>query len=202
MGCNPSTGSENRAICIRPASEDFKTSYLTPPHILKKPTRQLSSAAARKHREERDQNTNSSAIRYSSPPVVVNDFWGTMPLSFLIDRLYLFHEEIDKQNGNYSEIIDFIRSALNDLANNFEHSSYKVLKKNNTKFRQFIGKYTQGIFVVKCLGYREKDDCFELDKNMTEVNIKYKIKELEHAIGKVELKTGKIINTNINKAGK
>ncbi|OMJ80924.1 hypothetical protein SteCoe_18735 [Stentor coeruleus] len=200
MGCSPSTDSKNNAICIRPVSEELKTNYLTPPHILKKPTRQLSSANARKHREERDQSTNSSAIRYSSPPIAINDFWGTMPLSFLIDRLYLFHEEIDKQNGSYSEVIDFIRLALNDLANNFEHSSYKVLKKNNAKFRQFIGKYTQGIFVVKCFGYREKDDCFELDKNITEVNVKYKIKELEHAVSKIELKTGKIIN--INKAGK
>lgn len=201
MGCNPSTDSKNRAISVRPASEEFKTSLLTPPHILKKPTRQLSSNA-RKQRDERDQSTNSSAIRYSSPPVIINDFWGTMPLSFLVDRLYLFHEEIDKQNGSYSEIIDFIRLALNDLANDFERSSYKVLKKNNTKFRHLIGKYNQGIFVVKCLGYREKDDCFELDKNMTDVNVKYKIKELEHAIGRVEMKTGKIINTNINKAGK
>lgn len=194
MGCNPSTVSESKQISIVPANEDFKINQISPQLILKKSTRQLSHIT-RNRRIERDLSTKSSGHRLSSPPLHVNDFWGTMPFAVLVDRLYLFYEEIDKQNGNYPEAISFIRTLLSDLGNDFEHSNYKVLKKGSTKFKNLIGKYSQGVLLMKCLGYREKDDCLELDKNIAEANTKYKIKEFEHAISKVESKTGKIIYT-------
>ena len=120
-------------------------------------SREPSIVASRKHKE-RVLSARLTGKRCASPPSSHDDFWGTMPITVIIDRLFKLNEEINKTKCNYLETVEYIRSILNDLSNNFEKSSFKIIKKHNPTFKNLIGKYIQGIPFMKTLGFRDQED--------------------------------------------
>lgn len=147
--------------------------------------------------EKRAHTARKSGKRFSSPPLALTDFWGTIPFSVILDRLHQFAEEIIKLNEDFNEIVEYIRNVLNEIASDFENSALRLIKKNNKGFKQYIGKFSQGVNVLKTLGFREKDDCVEIDDNLTAVHYKNKIKEFDHAVGIVISSKFKEVTKNV-----
>jgi hypothetical protein len=124
--------------------------------------------------------------RSSLSPSELSDFWGTMPLSVVIDRFKLFHEEIHKSNGNVSESIEYIQTILNDLNENFIKSKYRVIKKTDSKFKNLIGKYNYGVQFFRYVGFKELEGCVRVHDNLDISNLKNIIKGFEAAVKRVE----------------
>ena len=114
-----------------------------------------------------------------------------MPLSLLIDRFNNYHYEVSRSKENFQESIEYIQNILLDLINNFETSQFRTIKKNNSKFKQMVGRYTHGINFFKALGFREKEDIMQVDEKLSVVNLKNRVKDLEMASKREDLKSVK-----------
>ena len=185
MGCSPSKSEPNIRSPISVVGQPTESAPLTEypsyhrPSSRKKTRKQFTRSA-------RGQTLNPNSRRYSVSPVEVNDFWGTMPLSVIIDRLNSYYEEMNRSKGNVHESISFIQEILFDLSQNFESSQYRTLKKSNSKFKQLIGNYGQGVLFLKTLGFREKGEVLRIDDALTINNMKHKVKEFEFALKKIK----------------
>ena len=124
--------------------------------------------------------------KLSLSPAELTDFWGTMPLSVVIDRFKLFYEEITKGNGNVYESIEYIQTILIDLSENFILSKFRVIKKTDSKFKNLVGKYPCGVQFFRYVGFKELDACVKVHDNLNESNMKNIIKAFEVAIKRVE----------------
>lgn len=124
--------------------------------------------------------------RYSLSPAELTDFWGTMPLSVVIDRFKLFYEEITKGNGNVYESTEYIQTILNDLSENFIQSKFRVIKKTDSKFKNLVGKYPCGVQFFRYVGFKELDGCVKVHDNLNESNMKNIIKAFDVAVKRVE----------------
>ena len=125
---------------------------------------------------------------HASEAPSLNEMLGTMPISIIIDQLCRFHNEIEKSNGNYLEIIEYIRIILNDLSNSLADSTYRIIKKNNSQFKNLIGRYLRGVPFLATLGFKDKEDRIEIENCLYSQNAKHKIKEFEHAVKRVAFK--------------
>ena len=124
--------------------------------------------------------------RKSLSPVYQLDFWGTMPLSVLIDRLNTFHEEIQKAGGNFQDSFEYIQELLIEIGKDFDNTQVRFVKKSDKKFKALVGKFSVGIQVMKILGFREMQDCIKVDEDLSEDNWKAKIKEFGLAGKKIQ----------------
>lgn len=193
MGCNPSKSEQNLRSPISPVMQPTDSAPIMDYPSYHRPS---SRKITRKQfsRSARGQTLNPNSRRYSVSPVEVNDFWGTMPLSVIIDRLNSYSEEVNRSKGNFQESIGFIQQILSDLSQNFESSQYRTLKKSNSKFKQLIGNYTQGVLFIKTLGFREKGETLKIDDALAITNMKHKVKEFEFALKKIKGNVSKCFN--------
>lgn len=183
MGCNPSKSERNLispvSVLIQPTESAPISDY---PSYHRPSSRK--NTKKKVSRVGRGLTMNPNPRRYSVSPVEVNDFWGTMPLSVIIERFNLYKEEVERSGGNFEECIEYIQNILNDLSENFETSVNRSLKKSNSKFKQFIGKYTKGVLFIKSLGFRENGEFLKIDDGLTKVNMKHKVREFEISLKK------------------
>lgn len=198
MGCNPAKLDNGPISPIQPTISPILPS-LSPSESLQKheypcylpPPSTRTNTITRSGRGRRSNTTKPSSKRFSVSPVERNDFWGTMPLSLLIDRFNNYHYEVSRSKENFQESIEYIQNILLDLINNFETSQFRTIKKNNSKFKQMVGRYTHGINFFKALGFREKEDIMQVDEKLSVVNLKNRVKDLEMASKREDLKSVK-----------
>lgn len=138
-----------------------------------------------KHKTNSRREGTCNYRRKSLSPLHQLDFWGTMPISVLIDRLNSFHEEVKKNGGNIQDSFEYIQDVLNEIGKDFENSPARCIKKSDKKFKAFVGKYNHGIQVFKTLGFREFDDCIKVDEDMDEHNWKVKLRDFALAVKKI-----------------
>jgi hypothetical protein len=130
--------------------------------------------------------------RHSLSPAELGDFWGTMPLPVVIDRFKLFYEEIKKGNGEVSESVEYIQTILTDISDNFSDSKFRVIKKNDSKFKSLIGKYPSGLQFFRYISFKELEDSVQVHDNLDGSNVKNIIKAFEIAFKRVdEMKAGR-----------
>ena len=188
MGCNPSKGDNGPILPIQ-AQVLTSIPLLSPTELSQKheypsylpPPSTRNNTVKRSGRGGRSNTAKPNSRRFSVSPIEKKDFWGTMPLSLLIERYHNYRDEVIRLNEAFPDCIEYIQNILLDLIKNFETSQYRVIKKNNSKFKQMVGKYTHGINLLKALGFREKDDIMHLDEKLSVINLKNRVKDLEMA---------------------
>lgn len=202
MGCNPSKADNGPISAIQPAVSpsipllslsDLSQKHDYPSYLPPASTRNntVKRSGRGSGRGGRSNTTKPTSKRFSVSPIERNDFWGTMPLSLLIDRFNNYRDEVNRSKETFQECIEYIQNILLDLINNFETSQYRVIKKNNSKFKQMVGKYAHGINFLKALGFREKDEILQIDEKLSVVNLKNRVKDLEMASKRDDLKSVK-----------
>jgi hypothetical protein len=198
MGCSPSKPDNNQVSPIQATLSPFQASLspseslhrLDYPSYVPQSSTRLNTLKP-STRGRRSKTTKSKTRRFSVSPVERDDFWGTMPLQLLIDRLNNFREEVKVSKENFQENIEYVQHILLDLINNFETSTFRVIKKKDVKFKQMVGKYSQGLQFFKALGYRDKEDFLEVAEKLSVASLKHRVKELEFIMKKEELKSVK-----------
>ena len=182
MGCNL-TRQEYNGSPIKIQIESPKIVQAHSSHFQTLQNRENSSTNVKK----KIKRVNSAKARFMSPPIGRINFIGTMPYSLILERLRGFHRQVLDRNQNFAEIVEYIRATLIKIADNFDDPSLKIIKASNKKLKKNIGNYTQGILFMGTLGFRDCEDYIEFDSNQTVSNIRFKIKQFEHAVNTVSL---------------
>lgn len=184
MGCTPirsNCESKYPILIISPVSSSSASTN--------KPQLNSSSPQMFKDKKKKRDGRRLATCNYhrkSLSPVHQSDFWGTMPISVLIDRLNFFYEEIQKSEGNYKESFEYIQEILNKIGKDFNNNQVRSIKKSDKKFKMLIGKFSTGILVMKTLGFRELQDCMKVDEDLDEINWKVKIRDFGLACKKIQ----------------
>lgn len=183
MGCTPAKSDQgvNYPILIITPVQTSPAQATHLPHKCLSPKKLTVISNKTNNRREAKCNIR----RKSLSPLHQLDFWGTMPISVLIDRLNSFQEEVKKNGGNIQDSFEYIQNILNEIGKDFENSKSRCIRKSDRKFKTFVGKYNYGLQVFKTLGFREYDDCIKVDENMDEQNWGTKIKDFALAAKKI-----------------
>ena len=183
MGCNPSLHKCKKSPIKDQIEPPRMMAQIHPPLFQTLQERENSYTNLKR----RDKRLSSARPSISSTLMGGVDFLGTMPYSLILERLQQFHKEVLAKSENFTEIADYIKTILSDIADNFDNSTSKMIKTNNKQYKKYIGKYSQAILFLRTMGFKDCEDYIEIDSNLSVSNIRFKIKQFEHAVNTVKL---------------